>query len=117
YVCSSDLGRGADPQFLVKTKGVDEAGPAHLLEAADRGRRGIEPARDRADDRIRSEEREVVYHDVNHRLAASRARRYMRVASSGRRSRSSTTPRACKVRECAGCSSTARPNAASAPGR
>src|SRR2546422_3605927 len=82
--------RRAHRELLLELQPVRERRAAHRLQPAD-GRRGrIEAGRGPAHDRGRREEREIVHHHADHPPPASPERRYIRVASSGRLSRSST---------------------------
>src|SRR5207247_9799311 len=105
----------APRELLLELQPVRERRAPHRLQPAE-GRRGrIEAGRGRAHDRGRREEREIVHDHADHPPPASRERRYIRVASSGRLSRSSTIPRPYSARVLRGSSSTARSYAASAP--
>jgi len=100
--------RSADRQLLLDPEMAGELRPTHLLESPYHRRRGIESGRRGADDRVGSEEREIVHDHTDHLPAASRERRYIRVASSGWLSRSSTMPRPYSAFGLRGSSSTAR---------
>ncbi len=73
--------RGADDEFGVQLEVTLKLGPAHLLQAAQRRRRGLELSGGGTDDRVACHEREVVHDHPHHRAAASRERRYRRAAS------------------------------------
>src|SRR6266487_6519705 len=104
-------------ELLLELQPARERRASHRLQPAD-GRRGrIETGRGRAHDRRRREEREIVHDHADHPPPASRERRYIRVASSGRLSRSSTIPRPYSALAFRGSSSTARSKAARAPER
>src|SRR5256884_4043735 len=109
--------RGAHRQLSLDVHVRRELGPTPLLGPPHRGGGGIETGRGGADDRVGREEREIVHDHANHLPAASRERRYIRVASSGRRSRSSTMPSPYSAFALRGSSSIARSYAARAPGR
>src|SRR2546422_3731614 len=93
---------------LRHAQAAHEFGAAHLLEPAHHGCRRVEAGRGGADERVGSEEREIVHDHADHLPAASRERRYIRVASSGRLRRSSTMPRPYNALTLRGSSSTAR---------
>src|SRR2546422_8171607 len=89
--------------------------PYTTLFRAHHGCRRVEAGRGGADERVGSEEREIVHDHADHLPAASRERRYIPVASSGRLKRASTMPRPYNALTFAGSSSTARLQAARGP--
>src|SRR6266700_3856258 len=91
--------------------------PAENFQAAQRRGGGVESSCGGADDCISGERREIVHDYANHLPVISRERRYIAVASSGRFNRSSTLPIPYSAFGFAGCSSTARSYASSAPAR
>ena len=82
----------AHREILLELELAEEFGSPSTLEAAHGGCRRVEPGGGGADDRVGLQEREIVHGHADHLLAASRERRYMWVASSGRFNRSSTIP-------------------------
>lgn len=99
---------GADGQVLLETQAIQELRSTDPLEPPDRWSRGVEAGCRGPDDRVGLQEREIVHDHADHLPGASRERRYICVASSGRMSRSSTIPRPYSARRWDGSSATAR---------
>src|ERR1051325_5759075 len=105
------LARGAarpPRELLLGRRRPRALAPARRREPPHRRGGRVETGSGGTDDRVGGAEREVVHDHANHRAAASRERRYMRVASAGRFRRSSTIPRRWSARALRGSSSTAR---------